>query len=369
MLKKGIFTLLLLIVGSVMFVSSARHWRDDPLRKYATVKADVINHRVSLNWERWKGDTPEAMELATTIRVADSTSGAEREMVVRAFMTRGEDAWDHASSEPSGSSISLLLSPDHSTVTRADQVEKGPIIGMVVGILILLAAVVIHFPKVASPLALIGIWAFFCIAGIVSAWEMWPSVVTHVKAAEWSLVPFEVIGQRTIPSGKNTRQEVALRYTYNGTSYENVIDQPSWGFEVDRKGKNRCRGNPASPWQVALSWGWRPGLGVALFPMPFLAIGFLGAYIAACQLFRPEMADFRLFSRQPSAIDWTDVIGSGFALLFVGSIVGVFVSICAEQWIHQDAMRWFLTPFLIPFVWIVLKMVRKFIGNLWAALR
>lgn len=368
MIKKVAFSVIALVVGALMFVSGFRHWRDDPMREYVAVDGTVLDHQVTLNKQRWQSDELEAMELATSVRLPDHGSVAQEPVVIREYVSLGKDAWDLAASAPSGAVVPFLISPDRKNGMRSAHVSHGPVVAMIIGMVIMLMALAIQLPVWSGAHRASVIASLFCLAflvgGVVSAWSMWPDVVDHVRAASWDLTPCETLGRRRVGSGKSTRHELAVRYTVGDRTYENVLGNPSFGLQERIQNARFCRVNPAQPWQVALSWGWRPGLGVALFPVPFLCVGLLGLAIPFSSVLRTQIKVGDSHAPPPAWRDWERVSGSLLVLLFVGSIVGVFVSLCAEMWIHKDVMRWILTPFLVPFVWQTLKLAKAFFSNI-----
>jgi hypothetical protein len=163
-------------------------------------------------------------------------------------------------------------------------------------------------------------------------------------------------------SGKSAQREFVIRYTAAGRGMETVaLDDNSFGLgEAPKPAGGELRVNSADPWQVALSWGWRPILGVGLlFPIPFLAVGMLVFWIPFSPGVRRQLRTRERWEDVPKS-RWEETLGAGFAVLFVGSVVGAFVSVCAEAWLQQQGMRWFLTLFLIPFVYWFGQLVLKF---------
>ena len=213
-----------------------------------------------------------------------------------------------------------------------------------------------------------GVLLLFFIAGVFMASQFWPAVVQHVSAAEWDLVPCQVAARRSFRSGKSTTREFLVRYTAEGKAREAVLNGSFFGLGVENQSARQCRVNPEKPWQITLSWGWRPGLGVALFPVPFIAVGFLGLSM----LFSPQLRHPAQSGQTVKTLPrtrWSEPAGLGLVLVFVGSIVGVFVSFCAEMWLEAHEARWFLTLFLIPFVGWVLKIAVTFVSSMRKAMR
>jgi hypothetical protein len=215
--------------------------------------------------------------------------------------------------------------------------------------------------------------SIFLLGGIGAALGMWPATVTRVRAAGWDLVPCKSVERRSIASDKSSTTQFSFRYTYQGKDYLavktlNTFDESSCGTVP-----SLCRVNPEVPWRVELSWGWRPGLGVALFPFPFLAVGIFALIIPFShrvqRMIHEAQKDQAGNRFQIPADRMTDIGGRLFALVFAGSIVGVFVSVCAEMWIANHDHKWWLTIFLIPFVIAVLFIAKGLVVKVWESWR
>lgn len=372
MMKRIFLSIALLALGALLAASGRHHWSADPIRSYLPVEGVVLAHEVRLNRQRWDDDVPKAMELATRVELHDGMGRMWKTAVVHAFFSRGDSAWELAASEPAGGRVACLVSSDRLDGVRDSLVPSGPMLAMVVGGLIMLAGIVIHLPLRPpswghSAVLVAALQAFF-MGGVVMASQMWPVVIGHVNAAEWDLTPCQVISHRSYRSGKSNTHELLVRYTAAGQQHETVLNGAFFGLGVENKDARQCRVNPSNPWQVTLSWGWRPGLGVALFPVPFLTIGLLGLFIPFSALLQRQIKSeqtWELLRMEP----WQDAISQGFVLLFIGSIVGVFVSLCAEMWLQGEGGRWFFTLLLIPFVGWTLKQGVSFAASVVKAMK
>jgi hypothetical protein len=153
-----------------------------------------------------------------------------------------------------------------------------------------------------------------------------------------------------------------MTYTFNGAKYEAVVGN-TLPFSVDYPVRRECRVNPARPWEVERSWGWRPGLVVALFPVPFLVAGVAGLAFISIPPLRRSLEVTGSSSR------WSNVVAAGVGFGFVGSIVGLFVGLCGEMWMADEPVKWFLTVFLIPFVGWVATLAWRFLDSIRLALQ
>jgi hypothetical protein len=369
MMKRVFISLLLLVLGAFLTASGYKHWSADPVRGYLPMEGVVLDHHVLLNRQRWEEDVPKAMEVETRVGFLDKSNppyGLQGAVVIHDYFARGESAWDFANSEPLERKVKCLVSPNREHGIRDGIAPSGPMMAMIVGSLIMLAGIVMHLPLRPpswghSAVVVAALLAFF-IGGVVMSSQMWPVVIKHVKAADWDLVPCQIVSHRSYRSGKSTTHELLVRYSAAGGQHETVLNGAFFDLGGESRSAKQCRVNPSKPWQVTLSWGWRPGLGVALFPVPFLTVGLLGLFIPFSTLLQQQIKSKQTWEKL-SLGRWGEVVGQGFALLFVGSIVGVFLSLCAEMWLQAHEARWFLTLFLIPFVCWVLKLAWMFISG------
>lgn len=371
-MKHVFLSLLLIALGATLAITGHRQWSVAPERSYSSVQARVLDHEVRLNRQRWDDDVPRAVELVTRVAVESGNGSAAREAFVQSFFSSSELAWKSALSRPVGTSVSCLVAPDLKQGVFDSFTPSGDMLTVIIGSVILLAGIVLLLPlrppPWGQPVLVTSVLLLFFIAGVFMASHFWPAVAQHVKAADWDLVPCKVAAHRSIRSGKSTTREFLVRYTAGGRQREAVLNGAFFGCGVENRSARQCRVNPEKPWQITLSWGWRPGLGVALFPVPFIAVGFLGLSIPFATPLRRQTKARRNIKSMPRK-RWSEPAGLGLALVFVGSIVGVFVSLCAEMWLEAHAARWFLTLFLIPFVAWVLKIAVTFVSSIRKALR
>lgn len=371
-MKHVVLSLILIAMGSTLAITGHRQWSADPERGYKAVKARVLGHEVRLNQQRWDDDVPRAVELVTHVIIESGDAPSRSEAFVQSFFSNSDQAWESALSKPVGTSAACLVAPDLKQGVFDGLTPSGDMLTVIIGSVLLLVGIVLLLPlrppSWAQPAVAMGVLLLFFIAGVFMASQFWPAVVQHVSAAEWDLVPCQVAARRSFRSGKSTTREFLVRYTAEGKAREAVLNGSFFGLGVENQSARQCRVNPEKPWQITLSWGWRPGLGVALFPVPFIAVGFLGLSM----LFSPQLRHPAQSGQTVKTLPrtrWSEPAGLGLVLVFVGSIVGVFVSFCAEMWLEAHEARWFLTLFLIPFVGWVLKIAVTFVSSMRKAMR
>lgn len=371
-MKHVLLSLALIAMGTTLAVTGHRQWSAAPERSYTSVKATVLDHEVRLNQQRWDDEVPRAVELQTRVTVESGNASGRREAFVQSFFSNSETAWKSAFSHPEGTVVSCLVAPDLKQGVFDSFTPSGDMVTVIIGSVLLIVGIVLLLPlrppPWGQPAIATSVLLLFFIAGVFMASQFWPAVVQHVAAADWDLVPCEVAAHRSFRSGKTTTRELLVRYTANGKQREAVLNGEFFGLGVESHSVRRCRVNPEKPWQLTLSWGWRPGLGVALFPVPFIAVGFLGLSIPFSTSRRRQTKARPTVKGLPRK-RWSETAGLGLALVFVGSIVGVFASFCAEMWLQAHEARWFLTLFLIPFVVWVLKIAVTFVSSIRKALR
>lgn len=356
MVKRLLVSLFISAFGALMFYSAYQEWNDDPVRHYRPSQAVVRGHTLSLDRNHWEAH--ERASLCLAIKVAP-LSGHLREATVQEYFKKGEPAWNWIKAHPVGSTIDCRFSEDGSDGVWDSHAIPGSWLQMIVGALMILGGLLVCAASNGDGTRSVVIVPLVCfvffIGGCVTAWHFWPDAVRHVKAAHWELVPYTIHGQRTVSSGKSSTTQSWISYQFRRQDYVDLVSASD--MLGDSSSKTRvCRVNPEKPWQVELSWGWHPGLGSVLFPVPFLAVGIFG-FLA---LVSSDYRRFLMAGGSGRAIFPSDskseLLGSAFGFIFAGSIVGVFVSICAAMWWEDQPMKWFLTLFLIPFVVAAVKL-------------
>ena len=371
-MKHVLLSLALIALGATLAITGHREWRTDPERGYTAVKATVLNHEVRLNQQRWDDDVPRAVELVTRVIIESGDVPSRREAFIQSFFSNSDLAWKSALSRPEGALVSCFVAPDLKKGVFDGFPPSADMLTVIIGSVLLLVGIILMLPlrppSWGQPAVVTGILLLFFIAGVFMASQFWPAVIQHVKAAEWDLVPCQVVAHRIFRSGKSTTREFLVRYTAEGKQREAVLNGAFFGLGVENHSARQCRVNPSQPWQITLSWGWRPGLGVALFPVPFIAVGLLGLSIPFSPQLRHQTQSVGTIKSPPRS-RWSESAGLGLVLVFVGSIVGVFASFCAEMWLEAHEARWFLTLFLIPFFGWILKIAATFVSSIRKALR
>jgi hypothetical protein len=374
MIARVFIFIFLSLFGGVFVLAGYQEWKRDETRHYLPGDAMVVGHEMTVDRKRWDKREQEAVRVDTRLELEPR---GHRELVAARFFKDSAAAWKFMLANPSGKNVSCLVSPAGNAVAW-DQFWSSPqvwatLIGS--GLLIFGLWQLVRWPRfrVSDDGKGILFCSIFLLGGIGAALGMWPATVTRVRAAGWDLVPCKSVERRSIASDKSSTTQFSFRYTYQGKDYLavktlNTFDESSCGTVP-----SLCRVNPEVPWRVELSWGWRPGLGIALFPFPFLAIGVFAFIIPLSSRMQRLIKQTRDSETGSSfhipADHMTEIGGRLFALVFAGSIVGVLVSFCAEMWIANHDHKWWLTIFLIPFVIVVLFLAKGLVMKVWECLR
>lgn len=370
MFKRIFFSLLFCAIGILIARSGYQDWQGDPVCHYHPAFCTVIDHAVALDEKRWKGNLREALRVDTQAML---NSGRRRELTVQEFFSKDDSAWKFIDANPNGTEKRCLVSESGNVAVWDDSGPSRPMVVIIIGSLIFATSLAwpfyLHRVRV-NPVWIISLFcSVFFLAGIAAASGIWPEIITHIQASRWELTPYVSLGTRTFRSGKSTHHEQALQYDFQGKTYVTVKGDNSFPLGTSHDSNRVCRVNPAQPRQVALSWGWRPGLGVALFPVPFLAVGLLAVFISFSPTLQRQIKEGnRLDSRRRNHASLSpkeQLWGTAFVLIFIGSIVGVFVSCCAQMWMDAHPEKWIFTIFLIPFVIWVLHTARSFARAVW----
>lgn len=368
-----IFVFLSLFGGALLLGSYEERKRDET-RHHSPSEAKVLGHEMRVDRKRWEDKHREAVRVDTRLNLAPNVSS---ELVVAGHFKDTASAWKFMLANPSGKTVNCLVSPTGDAATW-DQFWSSPRVwSTITGSVLIVIGLwqLVRWPRfrVSEEVVAILFCSLFLTAGILAAAQMWPPLVTQVKAAGWDLVPCHSVERRIISSGKSSTTQFSFRYTYQGKDYLTVKTASTFDRRNGDTTPSVCMVNPEVPWRVELGWGWRPGLGLALFPMPFLAVGIFALIIP----FSPGMRRMVNQARQDRTrsrffipADRMDGLGGRlFALVFAGSIVGVFASICAEMWMADLDHKWLLTIFLIPFVIAVLFLAKGFVAKVWESFR
>lgn len=214
-----------------------------------------------------------------------------------------------------------------------------------------------------------------------------PQVREYVAIQSWVETPAQVIWSRVVAvSGKSTtyKAEIFYRYTVQGREYHSTRDELMGGSSSGRKGKQAvveanppgkaliCYVNPTKPWQAILKRevGWSALL--ILFPLPFMAFGIGGWWMALREKRKKEPAFLNRTNARQShqrPTDQTFGISSGASaqifrsgrsrismlliiLIFAGiwnAVVSAAIFGTWESW-RNGELHWLVVIFLIPFV-------------------
>ncbi len=362
------------LFGGVFVLAGYQEWKRDVTRHYSPAEAVVVGHEMVIDQTRWIEREQEAVRVDTRLQLAHQ---GRAESVAAGFFKDTVAAWKFMLANPSGKSVSCLVSPLGKEVVWDQFWSSPPVWAISIGSVFLMSGLwqLVRWPRfrVSDDTKPLLFCSIFLLAGILAASLMWPAAVTHMRAAGWDLVPCHSVERRSVAAPRSYDTQFSFRYTYHGKDYlavkmANAFDEWSCGPKP-----SACRVNPEVPWRAELSWGWRPGLGIALFPLPFLAVGIFAFIIPFSSRMQRLIAEAR--ENQPGsqfhipADRMTDIGGRLFAFVFAGSIVGVFVSVCGEMWIADHERKWWLTIFLIPFVFAVLFLAKGLVEKVWESWR
>ena len=373
MVRIFIFVFLSLF-GGVFVLAGYQEWKRDETRHYLPSDAMVVGHEMTVDRKRWDEREQEAVRVDTRLKLEPR---GQSDLVAPRFFKDSADAWKFMLANPMGQNVSCLVSPAGNAVAWNQFWSSPPVWATLIGSVFLIFGLwqLVRWPRFqvrddAKPVLFCSI---FLLAGILGVLLMWPALVTRVRAAGWDLVPCKSVERRSVSSGKSSTTQFSFRYTYQGRDYLAVKTLNTFDESSCETAPSLCRVNPEVPWRVELSWGWRPGLGVALFPFPFLAVGIFALIIPFShrvqRMIHEAQKDQAGNRFQIPADRMTDIGGRLFALVFAGSIVGVFVSVCAEMWIANHDHKWWLTIFLIPFVIAVLFIAKGLVVKVWESWR
>ncbi|NWK55107.1 DUF3592 domain-containing protein [Verrucomicrobiaceae bacterium N1E253] len=249
----------------------------------------------------------------------------------------------------------------------------------------------------APNVILVPFFLLFGLAGLgVLLFVVLPQGMKYQDARGWDETPAVVewsrVQSHSSDDGTTYSVDIFYRYQYQEKEYKsNTVDIFS-GSSSGRSGKQEkvnqhpagkeivCYVNPEKPWQALLhrDLGWWALF--ALFPLPFLAVGFGGLWWlykkrakASVELSSSDALGRRTSSLRheagvrdafhgggsssvsgektfsPSGSRVKGLLGILFFALFWNGIVSVFVTIAVKGWLAGNP-EWFLMVFLIPFV-------------------
>lgn len=371
-MRHPIITILLILVGTGLFGGGYYFSKSkaDAVAGMEPVSGVVLSHEFSVDGARWKGRETKAMRLETKIQGQSTGSFG----ILTEYFGDSASAYEWMADHPVGATIECLSQPNGTGFAWPSRWFSGPRIAMILGVaLVSLGGLWLwKFPQWQIPQEawVVSVFAVFAVAGGLTAWAIWPGVKKQIQAATWGLVPYEQVEERSRGRGRgrSNRQSV-LRYQYEGKSYLVLIRSHEPRFFDVPQHPTHCMVNPAEPWICARSWGWRPAVGMALFPVPFIGVGCLGLLLLVPG-WRKHSKKSKQRKGKPSVLvkKLEGIAIHGYFLLLFGSFVGFFVAACGELWLQQRDGRLFVSIFLIPFVAWVLWLAWRFfrvISSLW----
>ncbi len=234
-----------------------------------------------------------------------------------------------------------------------------------------------------SPVIFFGI---FALAGLgVTFGVVIPGAMRYLSARYWRETPATVIWSRVKShsgdDGTTYSADLFYRYQFKGRAYRSngydLISSSSGGRDKKQEivGSHppdstlTCYVNPLKPWQAIIKRDLGSSALIALFPLPFLGIGFGGMFwslkkrreekdrlvdpISSSKAPRSEPFIQDLPERILSAgkTRWINLFAALFVCAFWNGIVSVFVGIAWTAW-KKGQPETFLMIFLIPFVLI-----------------
>lgn len=143
-----------------------------------------------------------------------------------------------------------------------------------------------------SPRGQVVLFSVFLLVGLAMAVWMGQWVVDYFDARTWQEVPATVVSSRVrshrSDDGTTYSVDILYRYKIDGRTYHSNRYSFVGGSSSGRDGKRAvvdryppgtqtvCYADPDDPSRAVLYRGWSWGLLLALFPLPFIAIGFFG---------------------------------------------------------------------------------------------
>ena len=343
-MTRSIAALIIFLAGIALCRSGyVRMFEPDALIQHADI-GEIVAYFVALDMKRWDDSKRNCVVVETRIR-SDAGDSASRR-----FFADATNAWKFCLQHPAGERVDVsALGNGDERNTTTKRVLGG--LGMI--FLGGLAAIVgLALPPTgdtfASRFTGAAFGFVFLAGGISAASALWGGTVEHAMANWWTPVSCEVLDTRMVSTGKRTSQkEFAYRYSFKGVSYESVGKE----FPLTSKESRpvECRVHPEAPWRSRLTWGFRPALLVALFPVPFLTIGIV---ILTTVLFPSTV---RWIERtDPKTKFLREFTLRSIAVALVGSFAGMFLGVLLELWMDGTPIKWVWTALMILFAILVL---------------
>jgi hypothetical protein len=251
-------------------------------------------------------------------------------------------------------------------------------------------------PMVLKPKAVAaGLVAFFGIFAVVGAVALYfvtiGPALKILDARDWNAIPCTVVSShvQSHSSDDGTTYSVDILYAYEIHGRElranryNFMGGSSSGYDSKARivaqyppgAKSICYVNPADANEAVLHRGFTPMMWVGLLPGAFLVIGIAGMFGKIGPGAAARKIDFVSQSTKPgealvlkpSASPLAKFLGGLFVSLFWNGIVSVFVVHVFGMWRtgRGGGEKWFLTVFLIPFVFVGIGTVFFTIHSFW----
>ncbi len=310
---------------------------------------------------------------------------------------------------PSGSNASCYVNPANASeaVLKRDSAAIGlvfffPLIFVVIGVGGIYFIWRRQPPEAKKPIAAIATCkrgkskyvaaAFFGIFAIVGGALLYPlgikPIAKTIDAESWVETPCRVVRAevRSHDSDDGTTYSVYILYQYqfNGQTYKCDRYDFVGGSSSGYRGKARivagyeaaanpmCYVNPNDPSDAVLKRGFHAKLLLALFPLPFLLVGVIGAYYtlrgkktasaarvepwggASSRVVLDDMtvlraADTGRVVLEPKFSARMKFVGIVLAAMFWNGIISVFLVGIVNDFRHGDG-SWFPALFMLPFV-------------------
>jgi hypothetical protein len=248
---------------------------------------------------------------------------------------------------------------------------------------------------VVCSLFLLGGGAAFYAFSIQPAFEL-------LGARAWPAVPCVVISSEVSNHGRTCSINILYSYEFNGRAFKSNAYDLMGGSSSGSEGKEAvvarfppgtktvCYVNPEEPTEAVLKIGFSPDIFFGLIPLLFFLIGASGlvwtvrsrprsappcaekdetrtlgsgAWVAAPPDSAGGVGERVLL--KPTSKPWFRLLGAVFFCLFANGIISVGVVQTVKNWPYRHAwwlanvVEWFMAVFLVPFVWMGLKLFGK----------
>jgi hypothetical protein len=241
-----------------------------------------------------------------------------------------------------------------------------------------------------NPAAGFAFFAIFALAGTVMFYLIsYPMVSEFISSRTWQTVPCTIVSssvkESTDDDGSTYKAAISYSYTYNNTNYRGDRYNFNIGYSSGSAGKQRivdaypvglnttCYVNPSNPNKSVLNNEFSPYLLLALFPLPFLAVGFgglLGKWrshspagasplrlSASHHTTKPQSAGTGDHPLKATLSPTAKIVGCIGIALFWNGIVSIFLFTQLIPSFSSGKPDYILALFLTPFVLIGLVFI------------